>query len=66
MVPFSIREPGRKLCHPLAAIWAFRLLELVDLYLVEVKDAAIAEDVAAVCLHGQTSSFVADRAFPSI
>ena len=65
MVPFSIRE-GRKVCHPLATIWAFGLLVIVVLYLVEVKDAAAAEDVAAVCLHGQTSSFVADRAFPSI
>ena len=65
MVPFSIREPGRKLCHPLAAIGAFGLLELI-LYLVEVKDAATAEDVAAVCLHGQPRGFIADRAFPAI
>ena len=65
MVPFSIREPGRKLCHPLAAIGASGLLELI-LYLVEVKDAAAAEDVAAACLHGQLRNVVAYRAFPAI
>ena len=66
MVPFSIREQRHKVCHPLAAIGAFGLLELVVLNLVEVKDAAAAEDVAAACLHGQLRNVVAYRAFPAI
>ena len=60
--PLGVGVEGDEQRHPLAAVGAVGRPERV-VHLVELKDAGAAEDVAAVRLHRQPRSVVANRAF---